>query len=166
MRDQNHGIDIGDVSKRKKLREKLQCKPFKWYLDNVYPSLETLDNILGYGVLQNTLLQQYCVDQGAVPGSIPILYECHFEQPQLCYYNTDGEIIIGEIKSHKYNNNRCLVDPGSGSAPTLHECHLAKLKQLHMHWDFKQQIQGYSLRMDIWNQICQVQADTVERLFN
>uniref|UniRef100_A0A3Q3SL97 polypeptide N-acetylgalactosaminyltransferase n=1 Tax=Mastacembelus armatus TaxID=205130 RepID=A0A3Q3SL97_9TELE len=88
--------------------------------------------------LQNTLLQQYCVDQGAVPGSIPILYECHFEQPQLCYYNTDGEIIIGEIKSHKYNNNRCLVDPGSGSAPTLHECHLAKLKQLHMHWDFKQ----------------------------
>ncbi|XP_026166997.1 probable polypeptide N-acetylgalactosaminyltransferase 8 [Mastacembelus armatus] len=134
----NHGIDIGDVSKRKKLREKLQCKPFKWYLDNVYPSLETLDNILGYGVLQNTLLQQYCVDQGAVPGNIPILYECHFEQPQLCYYNTDGEIIIGEIKSHKYNNNRCLVDPGSGSAPTLHECHLAKLKQLHMHWDFKQ----------------------------
>ncbi|XP_068458747.1 probable polypeptide N-acetylgalactosaminyltransferase 8 [Clinocottus analis] len=139
----NHGIDTGDVSERRKLREKLNCKPFKWYLDNVYPSLEMWDNVLGYGALQNTLLRSHCVDQGAVPGNIPILYDCHFQQPQHCFYNTDGEIIIGAIKSHKYNNNRCLVDPGSGSTPTLQECPLAKLNQLHMHWDFKQ---GQSIR--------------------
>ncbi|XP_039988162.1 probable polypeptide N-acetylgalactosaminyltransferase 8 [Xiphias gladius] len=134
----DHGIDIGNVSKRKKLREKLQCKPFKWYLDNVYPSLETWDNLLGYGALQNTLVKQYCVDRGAVPGNIPILYECHFEKPQQCYYNADSEIIIGGIKSHKYNHNHCLVDPGSGSTPILQDCQLAKLHQLHMHWDFTQ----------------------------
>lgn len=33
--------------------------------------------------LRNTLLMRQCVDQGADPGNIPILYECHFQQPQV-----------------------------------------------------------------------------------
>ncbi|XP_054893145.1 probable polypeptide N-acetylgalactosaminyltransferase 8 [Poeciliopsis prolifica] len=134
----DHGIDIGDVSKRKNLRETLKCKRFSWYLENVYPSLERWDGILGYGVLQNSLVKQQCVDQGDVPGSIPVLYECHFEETQKCFYNTEAEIIIGGLRSHKYSRNRCLVDPGSGSVPTLHECNTARLNQLHMNWDFKQ----------------------------
>uniref|UniRef100_A0A8C4XIR9 Probable polypeptide N-acetylgalactosaminyltransferase 8 n=1 Tax=Erpetoichthys calabaricus TaxID=27687 RepID=A0A8C4XIR9_ERPCA len=87
----DHGLDIGDISERKKLREKLQCKPFKWYLDNVYPQLDLWEDLLAYGVLKNTLEEGLCVDQGAVSGSVPIIYGCH-------YYTTQVRLLRSLIK--------------------------------------------------------------------
>ncbi|PWA33124.1 hypothetical protein CCH79_00013012 [Gambusia affinis] len=135
---ENHGIDIGDVSERKKLRERLNCKPFKWYLDNVYPKLDPWDNLLAYGALKN-LDSELCIDQGPVPGDTPISFNCHYYGPQMVYYRETGEMYIGGIKSHKYNDNRCLTDRGEKKTePGLFNCKEAMQKGMGIYWDFSQ----------------------------
>ncbi|XP_035763765.1 probable polypeptide N-acetylgalactosaminyltransferase 8 [Neolamprologus brichardi] len=86
----------------------------------------------------NDLKPELCVDQGPMPGNTPILYGCHFYSTQHCFYRSDGQLYIGGIKSHKYNSNRCLVDPFSGLYPGLYNCKIAKQKDFNMLWDFKQ----------------------------
>ncbi|XP_037306456.2 probable polypeptide N-acetylgalactosaminyltransferase 8 [Pungitius pungitius] len=135
---ENHGIDIGDISERKKLRETLKCKPFKWYLENVYPKLDPWDNIVAYGGLKN-LDAEMCLDQGPVPGNTPIAYNCYYYGPQLTYYCSNGELYIGGIKSHKYNDNRCVTDVGKkDTEPGLYNCKEAMQKGMGIYWDFTQ----------------------------
>ncbi|XP_008290578.1 probable polypeptide N-acetylgalactosaminyltransferase 8 [Stegastes partitus] len=135
---ENHGIDIGDVTERKKLRERLNCKPFKWYLENIYPKLDSWDNLLGYGGLKN-LDADMCIDQGPVPGHTPIAYNCYYYGPQYTYLRGTGELYIGGIKSHKYNDNRCLTDVGQKeSEPGLYNCKEAMQKGMGIYWDFTQ----------------------------
>lgn len=49
---QDSGIDIGDISERKALRKKLQCKTFRWYLVSVYPEMRMYSDTVAYGVVR------------------------------------------------------------------------------------------------------------------
>lgn len=48
---QDSGIDFGDISERKALRKRLQCKTFRWYLVNIYPEMRMYSETIAYGVV-------------------------------------------------------------------------------------------------------------------
>ncbi|XP_034028239.1 polypeptide N-acetylgalactosaminyltransferase 6 [Thalassophryne amazonica] len=69
----------GDISDRLKLREKLQCKNFTWYLNTVYPEVFVPDLIPEkFGALKNSG-SQTCLDVGEKNegGKPVIMYYCH-----------------------------------------------------------------------------------------
>lgn len=51
---QDSGIDIGDITERKTLKERLQCKPFSWFLTNIYSEMRTYTDTVAYGVVSIT----------------------------------------------------------------------------------------------------------------
>ncbi|KAI4564280.1 hypothetical protein MJT46_010078, partial [Ovis ammon polii x Ovis aries] len=82
LSSQDSGIDIGDITARKALRKQLQCKTFRWYLVSVYPEMRMYSDIIAYGVLQNSLKTDLCLDQGPETENVPIVYICHGMTPQ------------------------------------------------------------------------------------
>ena len=67
---------IFSISSRLELRENLGCKPFSWYLENVYPSLKIPDaQDLAFGSLQQGGM---CLDtMGHLVDGTVGMYSCH-----------------------------------------------------------------------------------------
>lgn len=84
-------IDAGDLSKQKTVRERLQCKPFKWFMKEVafdlpkkYPPVEPPD--FASGVIQSVAQPNQCIDtMNHGIGQEPGLFSCadNHKRPQL-----------------------------------------------------------------------------------
>ncbi|XP_069814303.1 polypeptide N-acetylgalactosaminyltransferase 12-like [Dendropsophus ebraccatus] len=90
---------FGDVTERRELKNKLKCKPFKWFLENVYPELPVPEDRPGFfGMLKNKGMDNYCFDynppnENDVTGQKIILYPCHgMGQNQFFEYSSHKEI--------------------------------------------------------------------------
>lgn len=61
------GKDFGDVSSRREIREKLKCKSFKWFLDNIYPEKFIPDeNVHAYGEVNPSTLSHLSLIHNSV----------------------------------------------------------------------------------------------------
>ncbi|XP_076424127.1 putative polypeptide N-acetylgalactosaminyltransferase 8 isoform X2 [Peromyscus maniculatus bairdii] len=135
----NSGIDYGDISSRKALREKLKCKSFDWYLKNIYPLLKPIPNIICYGRMKNSLDESVCLDRGPVPGNSPKMKPCRELSEQNVYYLLSGEFYVGELIAREdVNEQYCLTDSGRGEKPTLELCSEAAKRGAYIYWDFQQ----------------------------
>ncbi|KAH0519860.1 Polypeptide N-acetylgalactosaminyltransferase 2 [Microtus ochrogaster] len=134
-------VPYGNIQSRLELRKKLGCKPFKWYLDNVYPELRVPDHQdIAFGALQQGT---NCLDTlGHFADGVVGIYECH---------NAGGnqEWALTKEKSVKHMD-LCLtvVDRSPGSLIRLQGCRENDSRQK---WE---QIEGNSKLRHVGSNLC------------
>ncbi|XP_015605302.1 putative polypeptide N-acetylgalactosaminyltransferase 9 isoform X2 [Cephus cinctus] len=113
--------NYGDVSERKALRKKLDCKSFKWYLDNIYPELFIPGEAVASGEIRQ-LVSSVCIDSPGKPEDLhqPVgLWPCHGQGGNQYWMLSK----TGEIR----RDESCL--DYSGTDVILYPCHGSKGNQ-------------------------------------
>ncbi|XP_072556457.1 polypeptide N-acetylgalactosaminyltransferase 13-like isoform X2 [Paramormyrops kingsleyae] len=115
-------VDYGDVSSRKALREALQCKPFSWYLENIYPDSQIPRRYFSLGEIRNVETNQ-CVDNmGRKENEKVGFFNCHgMGGNQVFSYTADKEIRTDDL---------CLDVSRLNGPVVMLKCHLMKGNQM------------------------------------
>ena len=116
-------VDRGDISARQQLREELQCKSFRWYLETIYP--ESLLPI-NYHHLGSISQAGRCLDtMGRKAGTRVGLSACH---------GLGGNQVFAFTQSRQImNDDHCLDAAGSGSEVRIMKCHGRRGNQAWSH---------------------------------
>lgn len=135
LRDRSYG----DISERVALRKQLQCRSFRWYLDTVYPEMQTVTNgnkqqqqplfinkglrrpkVLQRGRLHNLATGRCLVAQGRASqkGGVVVLRPCDPRDPEQDWaYDEEGQLVLAGLLCLDVSEVRTF-DP-----PRLMKCH-------------------------------------------
>uniref|UniRef100_A0A8D2AX39 Ricin B lectin domain-containing protein n=1 Tax=Sciurus vulgaris TaxID=55149 RepID=A0A8D2AX39_SCIVU len=107
------------------LRHKLQCKPFSWYLENIYPDSQIPHHYFSLGEIRNVETNQ-CLDNMARKENEKVgIFNCHgMGGNQVFSYTANKEIRTDDL---------CLDVSKLNGPVTMLKCHHLKGNQL---WEY------------------------------
>ncbi|XP_068199562.1 polypeptide N-acetylgalactosaminyltransferase 11 [Antennarius striatus] len=137
LRPELRNRGYGDISERVALRKQLQCRSFRWYLDTVYPEMQTGANgnkppppfvnkslrrpkVLQRGRLRNLATGRCLVAQGRASqkGGVIVLRPCDPRDPEQDWaYDEEGQLVLAGLLCLDVSEVRTF-DP-----PRLMKCH-------------------------------------------
>ena len=129
-------VDAGDLSKRIELRKKLECKSFKWYLDNIYPEAPLPKDFYHVGAIKNEQLN-FCLDtMNRKSGGESAATYCHGQGGNQIYeYSKQHSLVAG---------NLCLDSNMSNKPVKLSSCNAGSKSQ---QWDYDNHSQLFRNRL-------------------
>ncbi|XP_072389962.1 polypeptide N-acetylgalactosaminyltransferase 5 isoform X1 [Diabrotica undecimpunctata] len=108
-------VPVGDISARKDLREKLHCKSFRWYLENIYPESQMPLDYYYLGDIRNVETRNCLDTMGRKSGENLGMTYCH---------NLGGNQVFAYTKRQQIMSDDNCLDASSRTGPVkLVRCH-------------------------------------------
>lgn len=108
-------VDVGDVSERIKLRERLKCKSFRWYLENIYPESPMPLDYYYLGDVKNVETQTCLDTMGRRTGENVGISYCH---------GLGGNQVFAYTKRQQIMSDDMCLDAASPQGPVkIVRCH-------------------------------------------
>ncbi|XP_043930770.1 polypeptide N-acetylgalactosaminyltransferase 13 [Protopterus annectens] len=121
-------VDYGDVSSRKALKEKLKCKSFSWYLENIYPDSPIPRHYFSLGEIRNVETNKCLDSMGHKENGNIGIFNCHgMGRNQAFSYTSDKEIRRDDL---------CLDVSRQNGPVVMLKCYHMRLNQM---WEYDTQ---------------------------